>query len=96
MNTLLKIGKGYLAIGAVLAAIMWLSYLLGAMFTPSARLSLGDRVGVTFKIHTGPCLLHVVWWGPSLAFWMVTAQGYSLGQWLAPNSQGIQRIGAPN
>jgi hypothetical protein len=76
--------KAYLGIGAILAVTMWSSYLLGAMFTPSARFSFGQRVGVSFKIHTVPSLLHAVWWGPSLAIWMVAPQGQSFGKWLAP------------
>jgi hypothetical protein len=86
-NVLRKLGLAYVVIGSLLANIVWFSYMWPATWGAPSHVSFWQQVigvGVIepYAVISGG--LRLVFWGPSLAVWGFSPQGYPFGKWLAP------------
>jgi hypothetical protein len=77
----------YFYCGLVLGFIVWFSYMWGLHSNVPAEVPTDERLRATLRIQPMVALdtgTRVVGWGPSLAIWATTPNGYSFGKWLAP------------
>ena len=81
-----KLGFAYIVIGAILANIMWVSYMWPVVWAPAHVTFVQQTIGI---IKIQPVALfaaavRLVLWGPALALWWVAPRDDSFGEWLAP------------
>lgn len=77
MTLIRKIVTVYFSIGAVLASVMYASYVLPFGLSLSGML-------VVQPIAIFSSAVRFVTWGPSIATWIATPSSYSFGKWIAP------------
>jgi hypothetical protein len=82
-----RLFKGYICIGAVLAAIMYATFLWSIGWGAPAGMGFMAQLWANLKLEPSflfASFIRGVFWLPALVIWMIYPGQYTFGMWLAP------------